>query len=162
MNARPCRKIRYRRIIRTRSGRRKYEHETTWLSKLPWRRRTSNVRLPLELSSDWRETLATRVSEALQLSMFRGRNFFGQNFRIEKAVFRQFGEVLEDLRPNGRQNQLPRQNLLQIDLFWGLYDPKSRKTAFFKAGVKVFDSIGSIFLSIRSILRPRIVVDRPC
>ena len=40
-----------------------------------------------------------------------------QNFRIEKSVFRQFGEVLEDLRPNGRQNQLPRQILLQIDLF---------------------------------------------
>ena len=40
-----------------------------------------------------------------------------QNFRIEKSVFRQFGEVLEDLRPNGRQNQLARQILLQIDLF---------------------------------------------
>ena len=44
---------------------------------------------------------------------------------IEKSVFRRFGEVLEDLRPNGRQNQLPRQILLQIDLFWGLYDQKS-------------------------------------
>ena len=40
-----------------------------------------------------------------------------QNFRIEKSVFHQFGEVLEDLQPNGRQNQLPRQILLQIDLF---------------------------------------------
>ena len=29
------------------------------------------------------------------------------------------------------------------------------------AGVKAFDSIGSIFLSIRSMLRPRVVVDRP-
>ena len=45
-----------------------------------------------------------------------GKNF-RQNFRIEKSDFRQFGEVLEDLRPNGRQNQLPRQILLQIDLF---------------------------------------------
>ena len=40
-----------------------------------------------------------------------------QNFQIETLVFRQFGEVLEDLRPNGRQNQLPRQILLQIDFF---------------------------------------------
>ena len=34
-----------------------------------------------------------------------------------KSVFRQFGEVLEELWPNGRQNQLQRQILLQIDLF---------------------------------------------
>ena len=82
------------------------------------RRRTSNVGLPLELGSDQRETSATRVSEDLQISIFRRRKFFGrQNFRIEKSDFRQFGEVLEDLRPNGRQNQLPRQILLQIDLF---------------------------------------------
>ena len=40
-----------------------------------------------------------------------------QNCRIEKSVFRQFGEVLEDLWLNGRQNQLPRQILLQINLF---------------------------------------------
>ena len=38
--------------------------------------------------------------------------------------------------------------------------PNHEKTFFFKAGVKAFDSIGSIFLSIRSILRPRVVVDR--
>ena len=34
------------------------------------RRRTSNVRLPLELRSDRRETSATRVSEDLQISIF--------------------------------------------------------------------------------------------
>ena len=39
-----------------------------------------------------------------------------QNFRIEKSDFRQFGKVLEDLQPNGRQNELARQILLQIDL----------------------------------------------
>ena len=88
------------------------------------RRRTSNVRLPLELGSDRREALATRVSEDLQLSIFRHRKKNRQNFRIEKSVFHQFGEVLEDLRPNGRQNQLPRQILLQIDLSWGLYYQK--------------------------------------
>ena len=82
------------------------------------RRRTSNVRLPFELSSDRRETSATRVSEDLQISIFRRWNiFFRQDFRIEKSVVRQFGEVLQDLRPNRRQNQLPRQILLQIDLF---------------------------------------------
>ena len=48
---------------------------------------------------------------------FDAEIFFRQNFRIKKSDFRQFGEVLEDLRPNGRQNQLPRQILLQIDLF---------------------------------------------
>ena len=56
-----------------------------------------------------------------------------QNIRIEKSVFRQFGEVLEDLRPNGRQNQLPHEILLQIDLFWGLYDQKLLKSVFFDA-----------------------------
>ena len=30
-----------------------------------------------------------------------------------------------------------------------------------KAGVRAFDSIGLVFLSIRSILHPRTVVDRP-
>ena len=77
------------------------------------RRRTSNVHLPLELGSNRRETSATRVSEDLQLSIFRRPpKKKRQNFWIEKSDSRQFGEVLEDLRPNGRQNQLPRQILL--------------------------------------------------
>ena len=43
------------------------------------RRRTSNVRLPLELRSDRRETSATRVSDDLQISIFRRRKmFFGK------------------------------------------------------------------------------------
>ena len=41
------------------------------------------------------------------------KKFVWQNFRIKESYFRQFGEVLEDLRPNGRQNQLPRQILLR-------------------------------------------------
>ena len=48
---------------------------------------------------------------------FDAEKIFCQKFRIEKSDFRQFGEVLEDLRPNGRQNQLSCQILLQIDLF---------------------------------------------
>ena len=47
----------------------------------PRRRRTSNVRLPLELRSDRHETSATRVSDDLQISIFRRRIFFfGKNF----------------------------------------------------------------------------------
>ena len=34
-----------------------------------------------------------------------------------KSVFRHFSWILEELRPNGRQNQLQREILLQIDLF---------------------------------------------
>ena len=53
----------------------------------PRRRRTSNVRLPLELRSDRRETSATRVSDDLQISIFRRRIFC---FRIFFFVFSSF------------------------------------------------------------------------
>ena len=44
-------------------------------------RRTSNVRLPLELRSNRRETSATRVSDDLQISIFRRRKIcFGNIF----------------------------------------------------------------------------------
>ena len=44
---------------------------------------TSNVRLPLELGSDRRETSATRVSDDLQISIFRRRKiFFRKNFQF--------------------------------------------------------------------------------
>ena len=49
-----------------------------------------------------------------------------------KSVFRQFGEVLEELRPNGRQNQLQHQIWFQIDLLRALYEQKSRKTSFWR------------------------------
>ena len=59
------------------------------------RRRTSNVGLPLELGSDRRETSATRVSDDLQISIFRRRKFvFGKNsdfffgFSLFSADFR--------------------------------------------------------------------------
>ena len=47
-----------------------------------------------------------------------------------KSVFHNSSWILEELRPNGRQNQLQRDILLQIDLFWGLHDQNSRKTVF--------------------------------
>ncbi len=78
--------------------------------KLGWpngrrRRRTSNVRLPLELGSDRRETSATRVSDDLQHSIFRRRKFFfGIFFRVRKSVFHYFRQVFEELDIFWRQN----------------------------------------------------------
>ena len=46
--------------------------------------RTSKVRLPLELGSDRHETSATRVSDDLQISIFRRRTFF---FRKKIRIF---------------------------------------------------------------------------
>ena len=52
------------------------------------------------------------------------KNKIGKHFR-SKISFRKFIEVFEELRPNGPQNQILRQILLQIHIFWGLYDQKS-------------------------------------
>ena len=46
------------------------------------------------------------------VSFFDAEKFFSAKFRIENFVFRQFGVVLGEPRPNGRQNQLARQILL--------------------------------------------------
>ena len=55
----------------------------------PRRRRTSNVRLPLELRSDRHETSATHVSDDLPISIFwRRTNIFSEN-KID-FVFRFF------------------------------------------------------------------------
>ena len=79
--------------------------------------KTSNGRLRLEQRSDRRETLPKRVSEDSRRFVFRRRKiFFRRKFRPGKFGFRRFGVVLDELRPNGPQNQLPRQILLQIDL----------------------------------------------
>ena len=76
-------------------------------------RETLNGRLPLEHGSNRHETLPKRVSDDSQRFIFRRqKNFFDEIFWIKNFVFRQEGEVLGDLRPNGRQNQLPRQILL--------------------------------------------------
>ena len=39
-----------------------------------------------------------------------------RKFRIEKSVFQRFGMFFEELQPNGPQNLLARQILLQIHL----------------------------------------------
>ena len=60
----------------------KFNREVTPQKNCRQRRQTSNVRLPLELRSDRRETSATRVSDDLQLSIFRRRKKkkIGKNF----------------------------------------------------------------------------------
>ena len=61
------------------------------------RRRTSNVRLPLELRSDRHETSATRVSDDLQISIFRRRKiFFGKIFAKFCWFFVIFGRFWAD------------------------------------------------------------------
>ena len=54
----------------------KFNREVTPQKNCRQRRQSSNVRLPLELRSDRRETSATRVSEDLQRSSFRRRKIF--------------------------------------------------------------------------------------
>ena len=46
-----------------------------------------------------------------------------RNFWIEKSVFRYFGQVFEELQPNGPQNLIARQILLQIHMYSALYEP---------------------------------------
>ena len=68
--------------------------------------------------------------ESYALSKFQPPTTLGDRQNIENTirkkidffwsrslVFREFGEVLEELRLNGRQNQLQRQILLQMILF---------------------------------------------
>ena len=72
-------------------------------------------------------TPRTRLGEPSKFVKTRFRRFatfdfsapnkiFREFFLDEKSVFHQFGQVFEEQRPNGHQNQLPRQILLQIDL----------------------------------------------
>ena len=61
---------------------------------------TANFERPftLELRSDRRETSATRVSDDLQISIFRRRNFFfRKTFRIFFSVFHYFRQIFEEL-----------------------------------------------------------------
>ena len=84
---------------------------------------TSNGRLPLEQSSDRRETLAKRVSDDLQLFIFRPRKkildkIFSKIFRVE--FFFQKNEVLEELRFFFPRWHVRRKKLLpEVPLFWG-------------------------------------------
>ena len=70
-------------------------------------RRTSNVRLRLKLPSDRAQTSAKHVSDDLQKSIFRKKNWTkivsDQNF----LVFCNFRLIWEELDGFGRQNQLP-------------------------------------------------------
>ena len=58
------------------------------------RRRTLNVRLPLEHGSDRPQTLGKRVSDDLQLSIFRRQKIFGKIFGFGSQFFIVFGRFL--------------------------------------------------------------------
>ena len=63
------------------SAPRQHEKTIIYAPRVPPRRpRTSNVRLPLSLRSDRHETSAIRVSDDLQISIFRRRKFFFEFF----------------------------------------------------------------------------------
>merc|ERR1712078_932199 len=75
----------------------KFNREVTPLKNCRQRRQTSNVRLPLELRSDRRETSATRVSDDLQISIFRRRKmFFRKKILIFFSVFHYFRQIFEE------------------------------------------------------------------
>ena len=63
-----------------------------------------------------RKFVKTRFRRFATFHFSAPKIFFREIFVIGKTVFHQFGQVFEEQRPNGRQNQLPRQILLQIDL----------------------------------------------
>ena len=59
--------------------------------RLPLEHRTSNVRLPLELRSDRPQTLGKRVSDDLQLSIFRRQKKKNRrNFSVSERCFSSF------------------------------------------------------------------------
>ena len=78
--------------------------------------KTLNGRLPPEDSSDWPETWPKRVSDDPRHFIFRRQKKNRRTFWIENSVFHNFGQVFEELQPNGPQNLLPCQILLQIHL----------------------------------------------
>ena len=101
-------------------------------------RRTSNVRSHLELRSDRRETLGKRVSDDLQLSIFRRWKFVFRKKNLHFfSVFRDFRPILEEPGIFRHQNQLLHQILFQMHPSWGLYDQKStysyKNSSFFVA-----------------------------
>ena len=59
----------------------------------------------------------------------------------QKFVFRLFGVDFEEPQPNGPQNQLPRQILLQIDVSRGLYVQKISDSFKFSDLRKVFTPV---------------------
>ena len=78
---------------------------------------TSNVRLPLEHSSNLHETSATRVSDDLQLLIFRRR---------EKKISKNFGaKNLEELDFDVRKSLAPRKSTKNDE------KPKKKKSEFF-------------------------------
>ena len=67
----------------------------------------------------------TRFKQFRTFDFSTPEKFFWRALRTDKFVFCWFGVDLDELRRNGRRNQLLRQISLKIDLPWGLYDQKS-------------------------------------
>ena len=85
--------------------------------------KTLTGRLPLEDGSVRPQTLGKRVSDDLQLSIFRRRK--KKNWRkvsVRKYVFRHFWWILEEPDDFWRQNLIPWRILLQVHKFSDLYD----------------------------------------
>ena len=99
-------------------------------------------RLPLKIGSDRRETLPKRVSDDSQHFIFRPPPKKNRRiFWIKKFVFRLFGVHFEEPQPNGPQNQLPRQILLQIDVSRDLYVQKNSDSFKFSDLRKIFTPV---------------------
>ena len=75
----------------------------------------------LKHGSDRCETLPKRILDYPRQVNFWPFFLVRGDFSASKIVLQLFGTILEDLRRNGRQNQLLRQILLQIDFSWDLY-----------------------------------------
>ena len=99
------------------------------------RRRTSNVRLPLELGSDRRQTSATCVSDDLQLSIFRRREKKSKTIWFRKSVFHRFRQIFEEL------DDFWHQNLIR----WGIL-------RFGWSNFQVCTTLGALFFLIRGPL----------
>ena len=87
---------------------------------------TSNGRLPLEQSSDRRETLAKRVSDDLQHFIFRRRKFVLVIFVPKIWASNQKSGVSEELGFFERHWQIPRRKSVPVIRLFSLYDPWRR------------------------------------
>ena len=83
----------------------------------------SNGRLPHEDGSDRRETSGKRVSDDLQLLIFRRQKLFWRKFFKTKLAQNQLIDVLKELRWFERHRHVRRQKLLPVVRLFSLYDP---------------------------------------
>ena len=73
-----------------------------------------------EAAGDIRFYVFPQKKAKMPQNQFEKNEFFVRKFR---EVFHFFARFSEELRKNGRHQQLPRHFMLQIDLFGAQYDP---------------------------------------